>query len=197
MPTSATGQAVDTLIRVGVHPLLKQHGFARKSRTWNRASGDVVHVVNIQGSQASFGEDAEFYVNTGVFAPALWGATRDTPPPPFVSEPECHLRERLDPPDPGADRWRLSIRDDPATEKTPLVQALEHTTLPFFAQFASLLDVRDYLRRAPSDPPRLELAMAEALLGDPQAARNLFDAFVAARPRSRDHIDTLKRRLDL
>ena len=92
------------------------------------------------------------------------------------------MRERLNPPDPGADRWRLSIRDDPATEKTPLVQALEHTTLPFFAQFASLLDVRDYLRRAPSDPPRLELAMAEALLGDPQAARNLFDAFVAARP---------------
>ena len=100
-----------------------------------------------------------------------------------MSEPECHLRQRLDPPDASADRWHLGVGDDPATVQTPLVQALEHTTLPFFAQFATLLDVRDYLRRAPSDPPRLELAMAEALLGDPRAARVLLDAFIALRPR--------------
>lgn len=54
--TSIAGQRIDDLVRIHVHPVLKLAGFRRSNRTWNRAIGDLVHVVNIQASQWNDGD---------------------------------------------------------------------------------------------------------------------------------------------
>lgn len=69
-------------------PFLKAVGFKKKRGSWHREQDDLIHVVNIQGSQWG----ADFYLNIGVYLKALGQESR---PPEY----RCHFRSRLSEPD--------------------------------------------------------------------------------------------------
>ena len=71
--------------------LLTPLGFEWQKRTWNRRSGSLIDVIDVQVSKAG---DA-MTVNAGVMDPVVrlkcWG----TDPPGFVEEPQCTVRVRV------------------------------------------------------------------------------------------------------
>jgi len=67
-----------------VKPMLKKAGFKKTAFNWHRKQGDVIQVVNFQGSQ--WGKTV--YVNLGVF---FLGIEQQEKP----KEYDCHLRQRL------------------------------------------------------------------------------------------------------
>lgn len=83
-----------TLLSKDFYPLLRSSGFKGSGDTLRRVRGEVIHVVNIQGSS-----DAErCYVNLGAhlaFLPTEGGTIVDLPK---IKEYECAFRARVDPP---------------------------------------------------------------------------------------------------
>jgi hypothetical protein len=190
MPKSVTGRAVDGVIRTAVHPALKHHGFVRKSRTWNRSTGEVIQVVNVQGSVGSMGDWARFYVNTSLFVPAVWRARFGTEPRPFVLEPDCQIRKRLHPSENGQEvpwrNWEIGASDDPSTVGREIVTGIEDHTLPWFGRISSFSAIRDLLltwedrRREVGSPPNLDLAVLEALMNNRDQASAVISEFLRA-----------------
>ena len=72
-------------LETNIAPKLRALGFSKKARTWRRAAGDSIQVVNVQKSP--YGE--QIYVNLGLYIRALG----DEPSPP---ENRCHIQARLE-----------------------------------------------------------------------------------------------------
>ena len=105
MPKSAFATALDE-IQKPLTALLKNVGFERRGRTYNRTVQDgLVHVVNFQMGQFPIGDYVipgiresfygRFAVNLGVMLPAVMKLESARDPPAFVQEYYCEIRERL------------------------------------------------------------------------------------------------------
>src|ERR1700761_3958551 len=105
MPKSKPVGALDE-IQKPLTVLLKNLGFRKKGRTYNRLVGDnMVHAVNLQMGQFPIGDYVipgiresfygRFAVNLGVFLPAVRKLEWDRDPPAVVQEYECEIRGRL------------------------------------------------------------------------------------------------------
>ena len=192
---------------------LKSAGYRKSGRTWRRRTNDSIQVINVQGSRHSGGASGRFFVNAGVYFPAL--ATRlaifqptDTP-----DESHCHLRTRVTPPrkngwevhlvggvkpEPDAGRvlgavfsWlnRRADRRAPQTnDKVPeseLREALEQRALPWLNQMADLRAARQAL----IDEGDLHTAAAASLeLAEQREARRLFEDLLAKRTGASDDL---------
>ena len=104
--------------------LLTPLGFERQKRTWNRRSGSLIDVIDVQVSKAG---DA-MTVNAGVMDPVVrlkcWG----TDPPGFVEEPQCTVRVRVGQLIGTKDVW-WSFSDGDAVEK--VIEVATAHVLPF------------------------------------------------------------------
>jgi hypothetical protein len=67
-----------------IAPVLKLHGFKKKSATWHRQRDGFIQTFNVQGSQWS----KSFYLNLGIYVTAIGGLK--TP-----AEYDCHIRNRV------------------------------------------------------------------------------------------------------
>ena len=89
-------ERIDLIGREHVGPLLKLHGFRKSGRTWRRAVGNVVQVVNLQASRWNSAESGDFTCNLGVYFPAAAelaeSATAGKENP---GEADCIVSERL------------------------------------------------------------------------------------------------------
>jgi Domain of unknown function (DUF4304) len=96
---SDAGRLVDAALRSQWLPVLRNDGFRPSGRTFRRVHGDVIHVINIQGSRYG----GQFAVNMGVhlsFLPDVLGAPVK---PKAITEPQCEFRRRLAVD--GVDQW--------------------------------------------------------------------------------------------
>ena len=91
-------KAVDQVVEEIV-PLLKERGFRKRRRCWNRSRGEFVDVIRIQESKTSDPERRDFTVNLGVFVPAFHDAVWGEPPKGFAVEAHCAVQRRLGDPD--------------------------------------------------------------------------------------------------
>ena len=73
-------------------PLLKSHGFRKTNATWRKEQDESIAVFNVQKSQW---DNDDFYLNVGLYFRAI--GNENTP-----TENKCHIRKRLEHPDPGA-----------------------------------------------------------------------------------------------
>jgi len=69
-----------------ISPLLKEHGFNKSNATWRRRRAESTAVLNVQKSPWG---DGSFYINLGVYFPALGSQANPT-------ENACHVQVRLD-----------------------------------------------------------------------------------------------------
>jgi hypothetical protein len=143
--------------------LLKPLGFTRQKTAWNRRSGYVVEVIDVQVSKA--GDTAT--VNAGVLDTeaymTLWGSES----PAFVEIPDCTVTARVGELIDGKDLW-WQLNDGQVTDKVS--KAITDHMLPFVKRMRSrqdmvqwLTDTRVVKKKYP--PPIINLAILQNLLG--------------------------------
>lgn len=173
---------LNKLITKELSPVFHGDGFRGSGRTFTRVRGELIHLVNIQGS--SWG--GSFAVNLAVhlmFLPDVRGFPAD---PRKISESLCEFRRRMTAPSASDQWWRYDDNED--SIRGAVLQAkqvyLEHgrAQLEFFRTYPD-----DFVRMTPeniSSPkellggfhntfPRLALIFARIRLheGDLQSAR--------------------------
>lgn len=147
-------------------PLLKNLGFKRKGRTYNRLVGDgLVHVINLQmgefpiGNYVISGIRESFYgrftVNLGVLLPAVLELERGRGAPAFAQDYDCEIRGRLGTLAFNEDTWwDLDHRvQETAASITKLV---DRAGLPFLDNFESYATVLGHLERTGELPSKNE-----------------------------------------
>lgn len=88
-------QAFDALVREVVAPFLKSHGYKKDGLTFRKSGNGLVYLLNLQKSQGNTAQEVRFYVNCGIYAPAIdEGAGNAALQRP--KEYECHYRNRLE-----------------------------------------------------------------------------------------------------
>lgn len=143
--------------------LLKPIGFTRQKASWNRRSGYVVEVIDVQVSKTG----GTATVNAGVLDMdahvKLWGSK----PPAFVEEPACTVRARVGELIDGKDLW-WQLNDDQVGAKVS--KAITDYVLPFVKRMRSRQDMVQWLtnthvtkKRHP--PPIINLAILQYFLG--------------------------------
>lgn len=171
--------------------LLKNLGFRRKGRTYNRPVGDnLVHVVNLQMGEFPIGDYVipgiresfygRFTVNLGVLLPAVLQFEHSRDPPAFAQDYNCEIRGRLGTLAFGEDTWwDLDHRVPEAA--LSVVELMDRFGLPFLDEFESYSSVLAHLERSGSIPSKNEgrSALAGALicchLGQRERAATFFD----------------------
>ncbi len=125
-------------IVTAVHAVLKPLGYRKSSATFRRVIGDVVHMVEVQGSSANTSGDASFTVNIGVFAPAL--VDEDVRKFTKASIPEAHWRMRLGELSPSRQDlwWRVGALTGAEAAAVEISKLIERSALPALAQLPDL-----------------------------------------------------------
>ena len=77
-----------------IKPLLKESGFSKSGLSFYKNAGALIYVLNFQKSSGNTADKTRFYINCGIYAPAIDAAQgRETLAKP--KEYECHFRDRI------------------------------------------------------------------------------------------------------
>src|SRR5262245_37827841 len=165
MSKSPFTDALDT-VQKPTTALLKNLGFKRKGRTYNRSVGDgLVHVVNFQMGQFPIGDYVipglresfygRFTVNLGVMLPAVRKLESGRDPPPFVQEYYCEIRVRLGTLKYREDTW-WDLDHRIAETSSSIVELMDQNGLPFLDQYENYSSVLSQFEQTGTLPSRNE-----------------------------------------
>ena len=185
-----SGRFIDELIRRHIQPVLRERGFVRKARTWNRHRGTFIDVINVQASRWNANDSGSFTVNVGVFLPSVYSITWGKEPPSVAKVGDCIVETRLG--DPSMDGetllkvapkgqlleqwWNFDASTDVDVLGSQVAEVIVRQGLPFLEHFDSIEAIRDFLVERCNSPrgrplDRINLAVIEARLGDLNSAR--------------------------
>lgn len=68
---SQIADAIDRVVSVGIHPVLREQGFKKQGRTFHRHVGDLYHAVYVQGSRYNEFDSGQFTINLGIASPEI------------------------------------------------------------------------------------------------------------------------------
>jgi len=211
----AKSQFVEDLdtIQAAVHSFLKPLGFRKKGRAYNRRTeGRLPHVVTFQMGEYPIGDNyvipgirESFYgklaINLGVLLPCVYEVEQRHPPPDFVREYDCTIRQRLGALAFAEDKW-FEITHDTAGLAATIVKLLDQFGLDFFEQFKSYKDVIAYYNQHGDLPfqnssrASLEVALIAFHIGDKSFAKALFDkARTSTHKGFQEHVSRLEKRI--
>lgn len=187
--SSKSGSVIDQMIRLYLHPVLKEKNFVRKERTWNRDARGFKDVIDVQASRWNEGESVSFTVNLGVFVPSVYSLCWGVDAPAFVKESDGIVRMRL-----GAllndalkgkkrdHWWDINSSAELETVGCEVAKFIATRGVSFLEQFDSLTAIHDFLTqdtgwevRTPLG--RIYLAIIKAQIGDLMGARQLLATF--------------------
>jgi hypothetical protein len=178
---------LDVVISGALHPVLKVRGFERKGRTWNRRVNGLVHVINVQASKYNVLTQRSpclFYVNIGVFIPAVQELVDREPGDGFVPEYRCHVRHRLDVLMGDRSLMIMSLEPDRTLEQQgeQVTRWILEAGVSYLDQFISLETlypiILDEADRGIHDVSKWALAYSGAKTGDIARAENVLQAMV-------------------
>lgn len=201
---SEIGKLIDQIGQRALSRPLKAAGFTKSGRTWRRKVDSAVAVLQIQASRRNEGAYGRFWLNAGVYFPALAERIGDFAPTTLPSESDCHVRTR---PLPQGRRWWevraagvavtgeedagpvlktvFSWLDRRADRRAPtrndqvereLAEVLEQMALPWLERLANLRTARDELERV---GPLKWAAAASIELGDVNDAVRLLERAIS------------------
>jgi Domain of unknown function (DUF4304) len=165
-------------------PVLLSHGFQRSGLICNRRLPCLVHVLDIQLSNWSGGNSAEFTMNLGVWIEQVWRVCWDKAVPTTLKETDCFPRWRV------ADVlgsakdvwWTVASHADVEVVGIELQDILLNQCIPFMDSLDSIGAVvavaeDPVLRRFPAE--LLSYAILKHLSGEPKAASRILRALLA------------------
>lgn len=97
--TSGSMPRLESSIKDHLSPVLRSDGFFGSGRTFRRVSGDLIHVVQVQGSRYG----GKFAVNLGIQPRSIPDAAGNSPDARKIREERCEFREGLS--DTNGDQW--------------------------------------------------------------------------------------------
>ena len=167
------------LIQSEVHKELREHGFRKQRRTFNRSlESGLIHVINFQMGRRSL--SGKFTINLGIYIPEiyrlLWFWNEDEPK--FVDHGDCEIEKRIgELVPPYKDHWWDLNKHTKRLSKKVLT-VIEKHGLPYLNQFYSHDDIIQAWNEHGENiglPPRAGLSIAILLhnKGDHEQARNL------------------------
>ena len=147
---SEISKKIDEIIKAGIAPLLKAHGFKKKARNFYRSFDDRIDVINVQASQYNEGAKGRFTINLGVYFPAIAEITEAIPVKGMPKEYNCTVRERIGGVlDNRQDIWWSVDETTNLNEVSiELATKVEGFCLPWLESMASLDNVKNYVARS-------------------------------------------------
>lgn len=152
--SSLANKVIEDILRVHVRPLLKDQGYVRRGRVWNKRLDQVGYAVQVQASQWNEGERGSFTVNLGVFVPYVLSVC-PIPRHTILIEPaECSIETRIGLIGPGGtfleDKsgrdvwWDVEAHSDLGKVGQSVQEAIANRAIPFLNRFVSLCDVAEF-----------------------------------------------------
>jgi hypothetical protein len=155
MPKSEIVAGLDEILKP-IAAVLKQKGFQKSGRTFNRLRDDgMVHVISFQMGQFPIGNYVipglrenlygKFTVNLGVMLPCVLEIERGSKPKKIYHEYDCQIRERLGSLAMEGKKdiwWNIQPPFDSVT--SDITTLLENLGIPFLDQFLSYRNVLNY-----------------------------------------------------
>ncbi len=90
---SAAIRGVDE-VQAAVTPMMKAAGFRKRGRSYNRPADDgLIHVVSFRSRLRSL--CGTLHVEYGVFIPEVYNFENNNPPPKFLQDYHCEIRQGL------------------------------------------------------------------------------------------------------
>lgn len=174
------------LSTAAISPLLRSHGFSKKSNKYNRRVGTYVDVVEVQLSRWNDDASCTFTINLGVADTEVFEACWGKQPAAFIAAVDCIVRARLgqliDPTDRTDRWWRLDERGSDDTVAEEIVSALANVAIPWFKTLHTGEGLEKYLDALPrrdADSPinRIYRAVLKWRRGDKATAARLLSSF--------------------
>jgi hypothetical protein len=88
-------ESIFEVIRLGLAPMLKQHGFKKNGLNFTRRCGTVAHYLNVQLSSWNCGSQGYFYLNAGLMFDEI-STHFGKVPPQLPKYDDCNFMVRLD-----------------------------------------------------------------------------------------------------
>ena len=178
MTNSSTSQAINTILRLGLDPALRQAGYKRRAHTFRQARPDGVwRVINVQGNRWNEGNEGRFTLNLGLHFPQVRAIMGDPPLTMPPKEWDCELRARIGrlTPDRRDKWWQFDQRSDLQAIADDVVKQWQTYGQPWLDRYSDLRTARDEL--APQD--YLFALAASLALDERDAARHYYAAWRA------------------
>ena len=175
------------LLSLSFFPELRELGFKGSGATLRRIQGQMVHVLNVQGSSGA----ERFYVNLGVTLGFLGMNGIHSSNLHETKESSCPFHKRLDPPESPGNGWAYGASEEEARRQLQRLAAQWRTEgLSWFAQFQTFPDSFTVLVAAPvsdqtSSLQLLVLAKTALQIGNRDRANHLAQAAGTDRVRAR------------
>lgn len=177
--------AIDRVVSEGLAPVLRKAGFKRASRKFHRAVNDVFHIVHVQSSLYSVGNDGRFTVNLKVASELVHQYWCSSPLPkspasllPIFSQRIGHAMPEK------RDTWwdvnpTISLDELARTLGTVIATC----ALPFFERFPSTAEVEKHLETDQScsvqcQNPDEILAILKLMSGKREAAERMLREYI-------------------
>ena len=194
MTKSALASTLDQL-QQGLDPLLRESGFGKSNRTYNRTTADgLAHVIDFQmgrfdppGTTHIPGLRENLYglfsVNLGVYVPEVARHHGGGEAKSVVHDHNCCIRTRLGRGTRRESWWKISA-DEPLV--TQLLQRFQNEAFPLFQRFENRDQILNEFQTATDNTdlmlvPRIVCAIILLNRGDREKARHLLTA------QARDH----------
>ena len=178
MTDSSTGQTINTILRLGLDPALRQAGYKRRAHTFRQARPDGVwRVINVQGNRWNEGNEGRFTLNLGLHFPQVRAIMGDPPLTMPPKEWDCELRARIGrlTPDRRDKWWQFDQRSHLQAIADDVVKQWRAYGQPWLDRYSDLRTARDEL--APQD--YLFAVAASLALDERDAARHYYAAWRA------------------
>lgn len=88
-------ELIQEVVRLGLAPMLKKHGFKKNGLNFARRSGTVAHYLNVQLSSWNCGSNGYFYLNAGLMFDEI-STHFGKVPPQLPKYDDCNFMVRLD-----------------------------------------------------------------------------------------------------
>lgn len=163
-------EAFDEMIRDGIWPFLKTHGFKRSKTTFHRPEAKNWQVINVQKSTYSDAGEVSFTINLAVALDLLRDQIHNWPEGKRPPESRCHLRQRIGILLRGQDTWwSLTPDSNIAALSDTINTAIAHVGLPWLEARSD----EERLLAVARDPAQLSAQRRDHLHWLAQLARTL------------------------
>ena len=146
---SEIAKRIDAIIKEGLAPLLKNEGFKKKARYFDREHENRIELINIQASKWNEGNEGQFTVNVGVYYPEIEKVTDALPVNGLPKEFDCTIRERIGhlSQDNKDTWWKINSSSNDAEVSENVANHVKDLCLPWLDVMSSLDDVKDYIAK--------------------------------------------------
>jgi hypothetical protein len=172
---SASARLIDVVVSFWVNPLLRQQGFVRKRRRWNRRLEGLIQVIAVQAIQTNVHEPSRFTFDLGIHVPGLRAGFPVGAHGPFLSEHQCQVRLRIGNLIPRQLDcwWEVNPSTNPASLGRQVTEVLLAYAIPFMEQSRSPAGLAESLSRVRPYAFAFYGAAIMAHLGDRNRAREI------------------------